>query len=192
MRPAAWRSALHGSGSLPNQLTAARLALVPAIWLLALTGRPALVGAGALLAGLTDVVDGPIARRTHTASRFGSAFDSFADHLLNASIVLWLALLRPEFFREHLALLAAWAALGAAALAAGWIRFRRIGNLHLYSAKLAGVAAYLFAAWVLIRGTYAPWIFYVVLFLATLSALETLLVFLTRSRVDEHTGSLLL
>ena len=32
-----------------------------------------------LLAGLTDMIDGPVARRTHTASSFGAKLDTVAD-----------------------------------------------------------------------------------------------------------------
>lgn len=35
-----------------------------------------------LLAGLTDMIDGTIARKTHTASAFGAKLDTFADMVL--------------------------------------------------------------------------------------------------------------
>ena len=116
---------------LPNQLTAARLALIPVLWTLALAGRPALVGPLLGLAAATDVLDGIVARRTHTATRFGSALDSVADHLLAATAVGMIVLLRPDFMREQWLPLALWALFGIAVLAAGWLRHRRVGNVHL-------------------------------------------------------------
>jgi phosphatidylglycerophosphate synthase len=177
---------------LPNRITAARLALLPVLWLLALLGETELVGPGLLLVASTDVVDGIVARRTHTATRFGSAFDSVVDHLMTASTVLFLVLLRPEFVREQAVPLAAWAVFTAGVLATGWIRHRRLGNLHLYSAKAAGVAAYAFACALLVTGAYSPTVFAVVLALACVAEAETLAVLLVRREVDEHAGSVLL
>lgn len=177
---------------VPNILTALRLALIPILWVLAFMGRPVLVGIGALAAEVTDLVDGPLARWTRSTSRFGSAFDSVADHLLTASLVGWVVLLRPEFVREQWPVLAAWCVLALAVLAVGWIRFRRLGDLHLYSAKVAGLSGLLFGSSLLILGTYSAWVFYLVIALGTLGALETLFVFLTYDRVDERVGSILL
>src|SRR4051812_5104841 len=86
--------------TLPNQITAARLAMVPLLWVLAVFNRPAWLGMGVAVAGATDVLDGWLSRRWHQTSEFGSRLDSVADHLLAISVTLWLVLLRPYFFRE--------------------------------------------------------------------------------------------
>ncbi|HEU0077183.1 MAG TPA: CDP-alcohol phosphatidyltransferase family protein [Longimicrobiaceae bacterium] len=186
------RSSFREAMRLPaNQVTALRLLSIPVLWALALLGHPAAVGIGAAAAGLTDAVDGRLARRTHTTTRFGSAFDSVADHLLSASLLAWLVLLRPEFVREELPVLLAWGAFAVGVLAVGWIRFRRLGGLHLYSAKASSILCYLFGVALLVTGEYSPLFFYVVVGAATFGAAETLLVLLTRSQVDENVGSIL-
>ena len=58
------------------------------------------------------------------------------------STVAWMALLRPTFFSRNAAALAVWLCIGAAALLVTWIRLGRLGNLHLYSARAAGVVGY--------------------------------------------------
>jgi phosphatidylglycerophosphate synthase len=187
------RSSFREAMRLPaNQVTALRLLSIPVLWALALLGHPAAVGIGAAAAGFTDVVDGRLARRTHTTTRFGSAFDSVVDHLLSASLIAWLVLLRPEFVREQLPVLLAWGVFATGVLAVGWIRFRRLGGLHLYSAKASSILCYLFGVALLVTGEYSPLFFYVVVGAATLGAAETLLVLLTRSEVDENVGSILL
>jgi cardiolipin synthase len=177
---------------LPNQLTAARLALIPVLWTLALAGRPALIGPLLVLAAATDVVDGIVARRTHTATRFGSALDSVADHLLAATTVGMIALLRPDFVGEQWVPLALWALFGTCVLAVGWVRHRRLGNVHLYTAKVAGVVCYAFVAALFFFDGYSRVFFAAAVGLAFLAAAETLLVLLTRIRVDEHAGSIFL
>ncbi|HEU0012682.1 MAG TPA: CDP-alcohol phosphatidyltransferase family protein [Longimicrobium sp.] len=176
---------------LANQLSATRLALVPALLLLAWLGRPVIVGAVLALAAFTDLLDGFVARRTHTTTRFGSALDATADHLLFATSALLLVALEPAFVREQAMPLAAWAVLAGAALATGWVRHRRLGNLHLYSGKLAGPVWYLFVTTLLVSGTYSRTFFAVALGLAFLAAAEMLLEMLARARVDEHAGSIL-
>jgi CDP-diacylglycerol--glycerol-3-phosphate 3-phosphatidyltransferase len=82
---------------LPNALTLLRLLLVPVYVLLMLLvaedGRSwaaALVFAGA---GITDQLDGWLARRWHVESRFGRIADPLADRLMidAAVVMLWLA-----------------------------------------------------------------------------------------------------
>jgi CDP-diacylglycerol--glycerol-3-phosphate 3-phosphatidyltransferase len=92
---------------LPNALTVARFGLIPVyVWLIVTCdeGRswPAAIVFGA--AGITDQVDGYLARRWHVESRFGKIADPLADRLMiDAAVVLlihagrlpWLALLIP-------------------------------------------------------------------------------------------------
>lgn len=172
-------------------LTILRLVAIPVLWALAYLEMSVHLGVGLALAGLTDVLDGPVARRTGRSSRYGSQLDSMADILLMGSIVVWMAWLHPVFFRDNVVALVAWLGIGTVALVATMVRFGRLGNLHLYSAKTAGVVAYLFAVWLFITGGYHPAFFRVTVGLAILGATETLLVALTHDAVDETMGSLI-
>jgi CDP-diacylglycerol--glycerol-3-phosphate 3-phosphatidyltransferase len=92
---------------LPNALTVGRLLLIPVfVVLIALSthGRswPAAVVFGA--AGVTDQIDGFLARRWHVESRFGTFADPLADRLMiDAAVILlvyasrlpWAALVIP-------------------------------------------------------------------------------------------------
>ena len=79
---------------LPNALTVARLALVPVFVVLLLRGDegyswPAAIVFG--VAGVTDQVDGFLARRWRVESPFGTFADPLADRLMidAAVILLW-------------------------------------------------------------------------------------------------------
>jgi CDP-diacylglycerol--glycerol-3-phosphate 3-phosphatidyltransferase len=79
---------------LPNALTILRLALIPLYVVLIVTadnGRswPAAIVFG--VAGVTDQVDGFLARRWHVESQFGKIADPLADRLMigAAVILLW-------------------------------------------------------------------------------------------------------
>lgn len=178
-------------GTVPNQLTALRLAMVPLLWVLVLFGRPVWVGIGVMVAAATDVLDGWLSRRWNQTSEFGSRMDSAADHLLAISMTLWLVLLRPFFFREQRWPLIAWAAFALLVLAISWLKFRRAVDLHLYSSKAAVFLSWCFGIPLLVVGRYSRVQFWITIGACTLAALESLAVILTRREVDEHIGTLL-
>lgn len=177
---------------LPDALTMARLAAIPVLWILAFLGMREELAIGATAAAFTDILDGMLARRLGVTSKRGGAMDSTADHLLSTSLVVWLFLFCPQFFAVEGVRLLVWAAFALSVLAVGWVRFRQIGNLHLYSAKAAGVAGYGFGLLLLYTGDYTPAVWYVVLGMAWLGGIESLAVILTRRGVRDHRGSILL
>lgn len=178
--------------SPPNVFTGMRLASIPVLWGLALAREPRALGYGVAFAFATDMIDGWLARRLHAETEIGSRTDSLADHLLAASTVAWLFLLRPHFFQAHGPLLAAWIVLALGTLAVAWVRFRRFVDLHLYSAKLAVFAAYSMAVVLLVTGRHAEWHWAVAFGAACFAALEALYVLLTREDPDEHVVSVFL
>ena len=81
---------------LPNALTIARFALIPAFVVLVLRaddGHSLAAGVVFGIAAITDQVDGFLARRWHVESEFGKLADPLADRLMidAAVILLWLA-----------------------------------------------------------------------------------------------------
>jgi CDP-diacylglycerol---glycerol-3-phosphate 3-phosphatidyltransferase len=78
---------------LPNALTILRLALIPLFVGLMLVDDPANWAAGIVfaVAGVTDQVDGYLARRWHVESPFGKVADPLADRLMidAAAVMLW-------------------------------------------------------------------------------------------------------
>lgn len=174
---------------IPNAFTLARLLSVPVLWGFAFAGREVVVGVGFFFAWATDAIDGFLARALDARSELGSRLDTIADTLVVVSGVIWVAMLRPEFVREHALALAVWLVIGAVAYLVGWIRFRRIADVHLYSAKAANFVGFIFVANLLVFGWYPPALFYVVIGLCIWAAAETLLVFATFDRVDERIGT---
>jgi CDP-diacylglycerol--glycerol-3-phosphate 3-phosphatidyltransferase len=80
---------------LPNALTIARLALIPVFVVLVLGSDEGYSWPAAIVfavAGITDQVDGFLARRWHVESSFGKVADPLADRLMidAAVILLWL------------------------------------------------------------------------------------------------------
>jgi cardiolipin synthase len=76
--------------NLPNLLTAARLAVVPVIAFQILNGHFRTALLLTFLAGMTDIVDGFLARRFHSTSRLGAWLDPLADKGLLVTLFLTL------------------------------------------------------------------------------------------------------
>lgn len=176
--------------TVPNLLSVLRLLLVAVLWVPAFLNLPRYVGAGLLIAGMTDALDGFIARKTGTVTEYGSKLDSIADTSVVISAVFWIVLLRPEIFLDHRVLVTLWIVAEALSIIVGWIKFRRIANLHLYSAKAAGVAGYIFVVLAFMFG-YNEILFYIAFVVLTVSSVEALVLQLFCSRVDEHMKSII-
>ncbi len=174
--------------SVPDLLCYARLLLVPVVLALALSDLPFYAGIALLAAGITDVLDGIIARRWNIVTAYGSRLDSIADTLMEISAALAILILKPEIFTGHALVLGAWIVIEASSILFGWLKFRRIANLHLYLTKAAGVVAYAFVIYTFVAG-YNEIFFYVTVTLLIVSSLECLILQLFAPRVDEHMKS---
>jgi len=68
--------------TIPNVLTMIRLALIPVFLVLFLQGRPKAALVVFIVASLTDLLDGYLARKLHQVTDFGKLFDPLADKLM--------------------------------------------------------------------------------------------------------------
>ena len=78
--------------NVPNILTLVRILTIPAFLILLTSGRPGLALAIFVAGGITDALDGAIARLTDTKTELGAILDPLADKLLLLSSFCVLAL----------------------------------------------------------------------------------------------------
>lgn len=140
------------------------------------------------LTGVTDVLDGWIARKTGTAGKFGSALDSVADLLFYAVMlvvffpVLWQSLSTVIWY-----FVAAVLVIRVAAYATAAIKYHRFASLHTWLNKLTGAAIFLLPYAIVLswEGAYS----WIVVAIAFAASLEELLMHLTRTAYfpDEKT-----
>lgn len=77
--------------TVPNILSLFRLLLIPVIlWLYLVRKDPVWTTAILVISGITDIVDGIIARKCNMISDFGKAFDPVADKLTQIAMLLCL------------------------------------------------------------------------------------------------------
>lgn len=138
---------------MANALTICRIALSIAL-LIPATFSPAFF-ALYVLAGLTDMLDGYLARRTNSESELGAKLDSIADLIL---AVVCLAKLLPAI--DVPAWLWAWVAAIAlvkvANVASGLVVEKRLVMPHTIANKAAGLVAFLVPFAIPLFGVTAP------------------------------------
>ncbi|MCC6767052.1 MAG: CDP-alcohol phosphatidyltransferase family protein [Deltaproteobacteria bacterium] len=79
--------------NVPNVLTLVRILTIPAFLILLTNGRPGMALAVFVAGGITDALDGAIARLTNTKTELGAILDPLADKLLLLSSFCVLALM---------------------------------------------------------------------------------------------------
>lgn len=142
------------------------------------------------LTGVSDVLDGWIARKTKTASDFGARLDSIADLLFYAVMllrlfpVLWKALPVQIWYTVAAILLLRLSAYCTAA-----IKYHRFACLHTWMNKLTGGAVFLLPYMLVVSsGVEYSW---ALCALAGAASLEELLIHLCRERYEANTKSIL-
>ncbi|GEN78743.1 CDP-alcohol phosphatidyltransferase family protein [Actinotalea fermentans] len=120
-------------------LSGLRLVAAPVLPLVAL--RPRAFLALAALGGVTDALDGPVARRAGTAGPRGAVVDSVADVAFFGGLVAACLRAQPERARSLTPAVVAVAAVRGCAAATGVVRWGRPVLLHTWSNKAAGVGA---------------------------------------------------
>ena len=140
------------------------------------------------LTGVTDVLDGWIARKTNTESDFGARLDSAADLLFYAVMLLrvfpalWQALPGSIWYAVAFIVLVRLAAYLTAA-----VKYRRFASLHTYLNKFTGFAVFLIPFWLLTD--YAPAFCWSASAVAMVSSLEELVLHLQSQVYNPNTKS---
>lgn len=174
--------------TVPNMLTVFRMVLIPVFVSLLFYQRFLLALAVFIIAGLTDGLDGLLARRFGWQSQLGTVLDPIADKLMlvSAFIVLSMRSVFPQPLPSHLPV-PFWVTVavisrdvfiivGAAAInmMTGFRGFRPswLGKLNT-TVQIGGIAAIMFAAsFPYYTGYYLPTIYAAVFTLAILSGLH--------------------
>ena len=77
--------------NIPNILTFVRICLIPVFVWQFFCGNPVVAACVLIISGITDVLDGYIARRYNLITKFGTVFDPFADKLTQLTAAFCIA-----------------------------------------------------------------------------------------------------
>lgn len=165
---------------VPNIITVCRMAL--SVLLLCFISNRTAFFIVFVICGVTDLLDGMIARRTKTESAAGARLDSAADLLMfgimTACVLIW----KGAELEGLLPYLAVAVLLRIANMAIAAFKYRSFALLHTWGNKITGASVFISYA------VFVPAddvrVFLPVCILATLSALEETVIHLTTDKLD--------
>lgn len=110
-----------------------------------------------LLAVLTDILDGPLARVSGVASKFGANVDSAADFLFYISLPVWTWLFRPDVIDRFLPLILLLSVLYVGANFVSHWTFGALG-VHNRLSRASGTVGVAFAFYVILWDVSLPFL----------------------------------
>lgn len=167
----------------PNALSALRIAVSPAMLMVAIGGERAWFVALLAVALTTDALDGFLARRFNARTDLGRKLDSAADYLTLVVGLAGIALLWPDIMRRELPWVATAVGSFFAVIIYGFLRLGRAPCHHTWLSKLGAVACALSLVPLLAGWSAVP--FHAVTVLQVIGGLEELLIVM---RVPWHVG----
>jgi phosphatidylglycerophosphate synthase len=141
-----------------------------------------------LVCGLTDALDGYIARKTKTESNFGARLDTFADLLLfvviTASIILWYG----QEVRVFMPWVITTALIRCVNIAIAAYKYRSFAILHTWGNKLTGFLLFMAPLFIILELTSLLWL---ACLAAIISAAEETVIHLSSPKLNLNRRSIL-
>ncbi|WP_411681402.1 CDP-alcohol phosphatidyltransferase family protein [Clostridium thailandense] len=125
------------------------------------------------ICGISDVLDGMIARKMNLVSKKGQILDSIADFFMFI-VLLFIFVINFKFSLMVIYWGVIIMVIRLTSLGVGFIRYKQLTFLHTYANKLTGIAFFCFPFMYAGLGIFAPTI--LVCFIASISALEELII----------------
>lgn len=142
-----------------------------------------------LVCGISDVLDGYIARKTNTVSKLGGKLDSVADLIMiSVVIILLYPFIKPIMQAEIIIWIVSIGIIRLLSILVVLIKFKTFAILHTYGNKITGFL--LFIVPLLMPFVQLNTYVYVICVIASLSALEELLIHLSSNELQTNKKSI--
>jgi CDP-diacylglycerol--glycerol-3-phosphate 3-phosphatidyltransferase len=169
---------------IPNLVSSIRILIAPLLFVFAFRQMEYWFLGALVFSGLTDVLDGMLARKLNLITPLGAHLDSWGDFTIYSTMAICAWILWPETTQQVLPyfamivfsfLLPAWA---------GLVKFGKLTGYHTWSVKIAVVAT--FAGYIALYTGIAVWPFILASCLCVLAGAEEILITLVlrRERTD--------
>lgn len=140
-----------------------------------------------IICGLSDMVDGLIARRMGTTSTLGERLDSIADIIMiGALIIVIYPILDPA--AEILIWIISIGIIRLSSMFVAFIRYKTFSMLHTYGNKITGIGLFIFP--ILIPFIDTTVLMYIICVVASMSAIEELIIQLTSNQLQPNKKSI--
>ncbi|MGM9530415.1 CDP-alcohol phosphatidyltransferase family protein [Intestinibacter sp.] len=164
---------------IPNTLSFSRIVLSIVLFYLNPVNLPFILIY--TICGITDVLDGLIARKINATSEFGAKLDSVADILIISVILFkFIPILKLSFY------MVIWifviALIKVSSIIVIFIRFKQFGMIHTYLNKLTGLLIFVYP--ILNYFISCKFYMYFVFIVATITSIEEILICSTITSLD--------
>ena len=180
--------------TIPNMLSISRLILIPAMLIPAyfIEDEPQarfVFLIMFIIIGVTDKLDGTLARYLNQTSALGAKLDTIADMVFYPLIALWLYRFESGVVGEWWNLVYFLLALYFLKMITGKIKFGYVPAFHTIGAKTFSASLYFFMIAAILDPVLAKSIFPVLCVIGYINQMEETYILLTRDSVDENIRS---
>ena len=180
--------------TIPNMLSISRLILIPAMLIPAyyIEDEPQarfVFLIMFIIIGVTDKLDGTLARYLNQTTALGAKLDTIADMVFYPLIALWLYRFESGVVGEWWNLVYFLLALYFFKMVTGKIKFGYVPAFHTIGAKTFSASLYFFMIAAILDPVLAKSIFPVLCVIGYINQLEETYILLTRDSVDENIRS---
>ena len=160
--------------------------IIGAVLLLAIEPLSALFYAIYFICGISDILDGFVARKTNTVSKAGATLDSVADFIfVTVMVIIFIPLISWE--RWLLFWVVVIVILRFVSLVIGFVKYHAVALLHTHANKATGLALFLFPIFYLVADMTIVAV--AMCSIASLSAIEELAINLKEKNLDRNIHS---
>ena len=179
--------------TIPNILSISRLALIPALiipYLMTDTYQAKIVFLILfILIGVTDKLDGILARYLNQTSALGAKLDTMADILFYPLIGLWLSRFASQVLEGRWTLIYILLAMFLIKIILARIKFGYLPAFHTIGGKTFAASLYFFMILAVLYPDVAAKLFPVVCIIGYINQIEETYIFITRDHIDENIRS---
>ncbi len=168
----------------PNLVSLLRILIAPVLFAFALLGMETWFLGTLIFSGITDVVDGYLARKFDMITKLGSHLDSWGDFVIYSTMAICAWIIWPEITQRELLYYAIMVFSFLLPAQVGLVKFGKFTGYHTWTVKIAVLTA--FIAYILLYAEIAAWPFALASILCAIAGLEEILMTLVlpRERTD--------
>ncbi|MBW9157785.1 CDP-alcohol phosphatidyltransferase family protein [Clostridium tagluense] len=140
-----------------------------------------------IICGFSDIMDGFIARKTVTTSILGAKLDSMADMIMTGVLLFVLyPIVNPT--TETVIWIISIAIIRLASMVIALKKYKTFASLHTYGNKITGIVLFIFP--ILLPYVHRNVLMYIICAVASISAIEELLIQLSSSQLNLNKQSI--
>ena len=164
----------HKSLNFPNLISSIRICMAPLLFYFAFNQMEVWFLSALLFLGLTDILDGFLARKLNQTSEIGSHLDSWGDFTVYSSMAICAWILWPDIVQHELVYFGMIVASFSIPVVIGLIKFRRLTSYHTWSVKIA--VAVTFLGYILLFAEIAQWPFVLASLICVYAGIEEIMI----------------